>query len=81
MSSTSSRITGLDEFVELSTFKCGLKQSEEMLIRIGEDISKLKAMFSSNLQSKDDKMTNILNFVESMIIELWNQSESSFKMV
>ena len=54
---------------------------EEMLIRIGEDISKLKAMFSSNLQSKDDKMTNILNFVESMIIELWNQSESSFKMV
>ena len=81
MSSTSSGITGLDEFVELSTFKCGLKQSEEMLIRIGEDISKLKAMFSSNLQSKDDKMTNILNFVESMIIELWNQSESSFKMV
>ena len=81
MSSTSSGITGLDEFVELSTFKCGLKQSEEMLIRIGEDISKLKAMFSSNLQSKDDKMTNILNFVESMIVELWNQSESSFKMV
>ena len=81
MSSTSSGITGLDEFVELSTFKCGLKQSEEMLIRIREDISKLKAMFSSNLQSKDDKMTNILNFVESMIIELWNQSESSFKMV
>ena len=81
MSSTSSGITGLDAFVELSTFKCGLKQSEEMLIRIGEDISKLKAMFSSNLQSKDDKMTNILNFVESMIIELWNQSESSFKMV
>ena len=81
MSSTSSGITGLDEFVELSTFKCGLKQSEEMLIRIGEDISKLKAMFSSNLQSKDDKMTNILNFVESMIVELRNQSESSFKMV
>ena len=49
MSSTSSGITGLDECVELSTFKCGLKQSEEMLIRIGEDISKLKAMFSSNL--------------------------------
>ena len=67
MSSTSSGITGLDEFVELSTFKCGLKQSEEMLIRIGEDISKLKAMFSSNLQCKDDRMTNILNFVESMI--------------
>ena len=81
MSSTSSGITGLDEFVELSTFKCGLKQSEEMLICIGEDISKLKAMFSSNLQSKDDKMTNILNFVESMIVELRNQSESSFKMV
>ena len=49
--------------VEQSTFKCGLKQSEEMLIRIGEDINKLKAMFSSNLQCKDYKMTNILNFV------------------
>ena len=63
--------------VVLTEFKCRLKQSEEKLKGIGEDINKLKAMLSSKVDRKDEKMTEARIFVESMIAELWNQSESS----
>ena len=51
--------------VVLTEFKCRLEQSEEKLKGIGEDINKLKAMFSSNLDRKDKKMTEARIFVES----------------
>ena len=63
--------------VVLTEFKCRLKQSEEKLKGIGEDINELKAMLSSKVDRKDEKMTEARIFVESMIAELWNQSESS----
>ena len=63
--------------VVLTEFKCRLKQSEEKLKGIGEDVNKLKAMLSSKVDRKDEKMTEARIFVESMIAELWNQSESS----
>ncbi|KAL4627779.1 hypothetical protein ACB092_05G190400 [Castanea dentata] len=63
--------------VVLTEFKCCLEQSEEKLKGIWEDINKLKAMFSSKVDRKDEKMTEAQIFVESMIAELWNQSESS----
>ena len=65
--------------VALSDFICDLKKYEEKLKRIGEDINKLKAMVSSKQERKDEKMTETWIVVESMIAELWNQSESSYK--
>ena len=40
---------------KLTAYKCGLKQSEEMLKGIGENINILKAIFSSKLDCKDEK--------------------------
>ncbi|KAK4588964.1 hypothetical protein RGQ29_019818 [Quercus rubra] len=53
--------------VVLTEFKCRLEQSEEKPKGIGEDINKLKAMFSSKVDRKDKKMTEARIFVESMI--------------
>ena len=59
--------------VELAAYKCGLKQSEEMLKVIGENINILKAIVSSKLDCKDEKMIDDLYFMESMIVRYWNK--------
>ena len=65
--------------VALSKFICDLKKYEEKLKGIREDINKLKVMVSFKQEHKDEKMTETWIFVESMIAELWNQSEYSYK--
>ena len=53
---------------KLTAYKCGLKQSEEMLKDIGENINILMAIFSSKLDCKDEKTIDDLHFTESMIV-------------
>jgi len=59
--------------VKLAAYECGLKQSEEMLKGIGENINILKAIFSSKLDCKDEKTIDELHFMESMIVRYWNK--------
>ena len=58
---------------KLTAYKCGLKQSEEMLKDIGENINILMAIFSSKLDCKDEKTIEDLHFTESMIVRYWNK--------
>ena len=58
---------------KLAAYRCGVKQSEEMLKGIGENINILKAIFSSKLDCKDEKTIDNLHFTESMIVRYWNK--------
>lgn len=59
--------------VELAAYKCGLKQSKEMLKDVGENIDILKEILSSKLDCKDEKTIDDLHFMESMIVRYWNK--------
>jgi hypothetical protein len=56
----------------LSRLECDLKQCEEVLEWIREDITPLKAMFPFELELEDAKTTKeTRNFMASKVHELW----------